>query len=99
MKLSELKEGEKGIIAKVRGRGAFRRRIMEMGFVTGKEVSVTKYAPLKDPVEYSIMGYEVSIRREEANQIEIYGTNDNSNESVSKFYGTTEEDTSARKKP
>ena len=56
MRLSDLSQGEKGIISKVRGRGAFRRRIMEMGFVSGKEVAVVKRAPLQDPIEYSILG-------------------------------------------
>ncbi len=71
MNLAELKTGEKGIITKVRGRGAFRKRIIEMGFVVGKQVIVVKNAPLKDPVEYNIMGYEVSLRRSEAALIEV----------------------------
>ncbi len=71
MRLSELKEGEKAIITKVLGRGAFRKRLIEMGFVRGQEVSVTKYAPLKDPIEYNIMDYEVSLRKSEANLVEI----------------------------
>lgn len=69
--LGDLKEGEKGVISKVRGRGAFRKRIMEMGFIKGKEVTVIKAAPLMDPVEYEIMNYEVSLRRSEANLIEV----------------------------
>ncbi|MEA3479312.1 MAG: ferrous iron transport protein B [Bacteroidota bacterium] len=69
--LGNLKEGEKGIIYKVRGRGAFRRRILEMGFVKGKEVTVVKSAPLMDPVEYQILNYDVSLRRSEANLIEV----------------------------
>jgi ferrous iron transport protein B len=91
LKLSELTEGQKGIIAKVKGQGAFRRRIMEMGFVAGKEVKVIKYAPLKDPVEYSIMGYEVSIRRDEAKLIEIYDEK-NLPESTNNYHGTTSEE-------
>lgn len=71
MFLSELKNGEFGIISKVRGRGAFRKRIIEMGFIRGKKVTVIKNAPLKDPIEYSILGYEVSLRRSEANLIEV----------------------------
>lgn len=71
MLLSELQNGEYGIISKVRGRGAFRKRIIEMGFIRGKKVTVIKNAPLKDPIEYSILGYEVSLRRTEANLIEI----------------------------
>ena len=71
MKLSELKRGEKGIITKVLGRGAFRRRIIEMGFIKGKEVEVITKAPLKDPTEYKLMDYEVSLRKSEAELIEI----------------------------
>lgn len=71
MLLSELKENEQAYIVKVRGRGAFRKRITEMGFVKGKEVKVIKPAPLKDPIEYSIMDYEVSLRKSEANLIEV----------------------------
>ena len=71
MKLSELKTGEKGIIAKVRGHGSFRKRVMEMGFVKGKTVTTVLYAPLQDPIKYSILGYEVSLRKSEADLIEI----------------------------
>jgi len=69
--LSDLSPGEKGIITKVKGRGAFRKRILEMGFVAGKEVSVIQRAPLMDPVEYNVMGYNVSLRNSEAMLIEI----------------------------
>jgi len=69
--LFDLREGERGLITKVRGRGAFRKRITEMGFVRGKEVSVVKSAPLLDPVEYKILGYNVSLRQTEARLIEI----------------------------
>jgi ferrous iron transport protein B len=71
MRLSELKTGEEGSIIQVKGRGAFRRRIMEMGFVNGEKIKVIKNAPLKDPIEYSLMGYRVSLRRSEADLIEI----------------------------
>ncbi len=71
MKLSDLSDNDRGIIFKVRGRGAFRKRILEMGFVKGKEVRVIKNAPLKDPVEYEIMGYQVSLRRSEASLIDV----------------------------
>ncbi|HAJ98482.1 MAG TPA: ferrous iron transport protein B [Bacteroidales bacterium] len=71
MLLSDLKEGEKGIILKVKGRGAFRKRILEMGFVPGKEVDVIKKAPLRDPIEYSILGYNVTLRTNEAQLIEV----------------------------
>ena len=71
MKLSELKTGEHGIIVKVSGHGGFRKRIIEMGFIKGKEVQVLLNAPLQDPVKYRIMGYEVSLRHSEAEQIEV----------------------------
>lgn len=71
MKLSELKNGESGYIVKVLGHGGFRKRIVEMGFIRGKEVKVLLNAPLQDPVKYKIMGYEVSLRRAEAAQIEV----------------------------
>lgn len=71
MQLSDLKNGEYGIVSKVRGKGAFRKRIIEMGFIRGKKVTVVKNAPLKDPIEYSVMGYEVSLRRAEASLIEV----------------------------
>ena len=71
MKLSELKTGEKGVIVKVLGHGGFRRRIIEMGFIKGKTVEVLLNAPLKDPIKYKIMGYEISLRRQEADMIEI----------------------------
>lgn len=71
MRLSELKDGQKGIIAKVRGRGKFRKRITEMGFIKGKEIAVVKDAPMRDPIEYELMGYSVSLRRAEATLIEI----------------------------
>ena len=85
--LSDLKQGEKGIIAKVKGRGAFRRRIMEMGFVPGKQVIVVKHAPLMDPVEYNIMGYEVSLRRAEAAMIVLYAPDQLPSENGHAFHG------------
>jgi ferrous iron transport protein B len=71
MLLSELKSGEEGAIIRVKGRGAFRRRIMEMGFIRGKQIKVIKNAPLKDPIEYSLLGYRVSLRRSESELIEV----------------------------
>ena len=71
MKLSELKTGQKAIIVKVAGHGGFRKRIIEMGFIKGKEVQVLLNAPLQDPVKYKIMGYEVSLRHSEAELIEV----------------------------
>ena len=71
MKLSDLHTGEHGIIVKVTGHGSFRKRIVEMGFIKGKKVDVLLNAPLMDPVKYKIMGYEVSLRRTEAEMIEV----------------------------
>lgn len=71
MRLSELQTGEKAYIKKVNGSGAFRKRILEMGFVRGQEVTSILNAPLKDPIKYGIMDYEVSLRRSEAVLIEI----------------------------
>ena len=71
MRLSELKTGEQGVIVKVLGHGGFRKRIVEMGFIKGKTVEVLLNAPLQDPVKYKLMGYEVSLRRHEAEMIEV----------------------------
>lgn len=71
MKLSELHTGQTGIIVKVMGHGGFRKRVVEMGFIKGKTVEVLLNAPLKDPVKYRIMGYEVSLRHSEADMIEV----------------------------
>jgi ferrous iron transport protein B len=71
MRLSELRTGEKGVIVKVLGHGGFRKRIVEMGFVKGKTVEVLLNAPLRDPVKYKIMGYEISLRHQEAEMIEV----------------------------
>ncbi|MFA5463621.1 MAG: ferrous iron transport protein B [Dysgonamonadaceae bacterium] len=71
MRLSELHTGEKAYIIKVNGSGAFRKRLLEMGFVRGQEIKSILNAPLKDPIKYNIMEYEVSLRRSEAVMIEI----------------------------
>ncbi len=71
MILSDLKTGEKAVIVRVHGHGSFRKRLIEMGFIKGKEVRVVLNAPLKDPIEYEIIGYKVSLRREEARLIEV----------------------------
>lgn len=92
MQLSELDNNERGVIVKVKGRGAFRRRITEMGFVKGQEVVVIKDAPLKDPVEYFIMGYKVSLRRSEADLIEVITPREALDQTDHKFNGTTFED-------
>ncbi|MDE5808059.1 MAG: ferrous iron transport protein B [Muribaculaceae bacterium] len=71
MRLSELKPGQTGVITKILGHGAFRKRVMEMGFVKGREVNVVLNAPLQDPVKYALMDYEVSLRRAEAELVEV----------------------------
>jgi len=71
MKLSELKNGETAVIVRVSGHGGFRKRIMEMGFVRGQDVTSVINAPMNDPIKYSIMGYDVSLRRSEAELITV----------------------------
>lgn len=71
IRLSELNTGEKGVIVKVLGHGGFRKRIVEMGFIKGKTVEVILNAPLKDPIKYRLLDYEISLRRQEAEMIEV----------------------------
>ena len=71
MNLSEIQTGESAVIVKVNGHGGFRKRLIEMGFISGKKVRVILNAPLKDPIEYEILGYKVSLRREEAEKIDV----------------------------
>ncbi len=87
MNLSELKTSEEAIIVKVKGFGAFRKRIIEMGFVKGKKVKVIKNAPLKDPIEYEIMDYKVSLRRSEAAMIEVISKEEAKNIAPPQFEG------------
>ena len=68
-KLSELKTGEKGIIERITGIGRFKQRLMEMGFVPGAEIEVERFAPLRDPIEYVLKGYHVSLRHDEADKV------------------------------
>ncbi len=71
MRLDELQTGQKAKIVKILGHGAFRKRLIEMGFVQGHDIEVLLHAPLKDPIKYSIMGYEISLRRSEAHLVEV----------------------------
>lgn len=71
MRLSDLKTGETGVIVKILGHGSFRKRVMEMGFVKGKKILVELNAPLHDPIKYKILDYEISLRRAEADLIEV----------------------------
>ncbi len=91
--LSDIKTGDEAIITKVLGHGAFRKRITEMGFVKGEKVIVIKNAPLQDPVEYEIMGYKVSLRRSEAELVEVVSIEDAKHLSEIKFEGTIDENT------
>ncbi len=76
MRLSDLTTGQSAVIVKILGHGAFRKRVMEMGFVKGHTIAAVLAAPLRDPVKYSIMGYEVSLRRAEASMIEVMPLDD-----------------------
>ena len=71
MNLSQLPTGQKAVIVRVHGHGSFRKRLIEMGFIQGKEIRVVLNAPLRDPIEYEMIGYRVSLRREEAALIEV----------------------------
>jgi len=90
-RLAGLKTGEEAIIKYVFGQGAFRKRISEMGFVKGQKVKVIKNAPMKDPVEYEIMGYKVSLRRSEAEMIEVVALEDAVEIMSGKFAGTIDQ--------
>ncbi len=92
MKLSELSNGSEGVIVKVKGYGAFRKRIIEMGFVKGKIVTVIKNAPLKDPIEYQILDYKVSLRRSEAMLIEVVTKEEALQQAPQDFLGTFTDD-------
>ena len=76
MKLSDLHTGQIAVIAKVGGHGGFRKRIVEMGFIKGKKIKVVLNAPLRDPIEYELMGYKISLRREEAALVEVISEED-----------------------
>ena len=70
-KLSDLKIGEKAVVTAVRGEGAVRRRLFDMGITPGAEVYLRKKAPLGDPMEIAIRGYELTLRKIEANNVEV----------------------------
>lgn len=97
MFLSELKSGEQGIIVGVKGRGAFRRRITEMGFIKNKTVSVIRNAPLNDPIEYQILGYKVMLRRSEASLIEVITPEEAGIEQLSAYNGVFADESLVRK--
>ena len=69
--LNELKPGESATVARLNGEGAVKRRIMDMGITKGIRLTVRKVAPLGDPVEITVRGYELSLRLDEAAKIEV----------------------------
>ena len=71
MTLKEMKVGQEGTVVSIGEKGPVRRRIMDMGVTPGAIVKVIKVAPLGDPIEVNIRGYELSLRKEEANQIVV----------------------------
>lgn len=90
--LSEIPTGERCMIVKVHGHGGFRHRILELGFVRGEIVSVLKNAPLRDPVEYEIMGTHVSLRHSEAARIDVVSLSKDAHPDLTQdFHGTLEE--------
>ena len=94
-KLSELNPSEKGYIVKIQGYGGFRKRIIEMGFIKGHQVEVLRKAPLGDPITYRIMGYEVSLRRSVAEQIEVISEKEAEilmSQNPTQYFGTFSED-------
>ena len=91
MRLSELKTGEKAVIVKVLGHGGFRKRIVEMGFIKGKTVEVLLNAPLRDPVKYKIMGYEISLRHQEAEMVEVI-SEEEAKQMQNPYHGSLTED-------
>ncbi|MGQ7871437.1 ferrous iron transport protein B [Sunxiuqinia sp. sy24] len=92
MRLSEVKNNETVIITKVLGHGSFRKRIMEMGFVRGKEVKVIKNAPFKGPIEFKILDYNITLRRSEASLIEVISVHEAEEQINSSFDGVIDQD-------
>lgn len=90
MRLSELKNGEEGVVVKIHGHGAFRKRVIEMGFVRGRVIKVELDAPLRDPVKYKVMGYDVSLRRSEADMIDVIRLEENEDRPKTPTPGTVE---------
>ena len=93
MQLSELKSGEEAVIVKIHGHGAFRKRVMEMGFVRGRKVTAILTAPLRDPVKYRLMGYEVSLRRSEADLIDVIAIDNSTTADDSRPHSTASQPT------
>lgn len=95
MRLSDLETGDKTVVVKVYGHGGFRKRIVEMGFTKGKVIERLRCAPLQDPVEYNLMGYNVSLRVNEARNIEVVSLAEAQSLQDKEYHGTiTEQDIS-----
>ncbi len=99
MKLSEVKHSESVIIIKVLGHGSFRRRISEMGFVKGKEIKVIKNAPFNGPFEFKILNYNISLRKSEADLIEVVPVNEFINTENETYSGVIEKKTKLVNRP
>lgn len=69
--LKQIAVGERAVVTRIHGEGAVKRRIMDMGLTRGTEVRVRKLAPLGDPIELTVRGYELSIRKADAEQVEV----------------------------
>ena len=69
--LKDVKIGEKAMVKKIHGEGAIKRRIMDMGLTKGTEVIVRKVAPLGDPIEMTVRNYELSLRKADAEMVEV----------------------------
>lgn len=92
MKLSEVKHSETVVITKVLGHGSFRKRISEMGFIKGKEVKVIKNAPFNGPFEFKIINYNISLRKSEADLIEVIPVNDFVKDENENYQGVIDRD-------
>lgn len=99
MRLDELNSGQEARIVKILGHGAFRKRLIEMGFVKGRDIKVMLHAPLRDPVKYSIMGYEVSLRRAEAHLVEVVPVGEGGPSIARERHDTAENDTDFQLSP
>ena len=69
--LKDLAVGQRATVVKVHGQGAVKRRIMDMGITRGAEIAVRKVAPLGDPMELNVRGYELSVRKADAQMVEV----------------------------
>lgn len=92
MRLSDLNPGQAAVVVKILGHGAFRKRMIEMGFIKGRVVNVLLDAPLRDPIKYRLMDYEVSLRRSEADLVEVVAVDDENQPAPLKGTGLESDD-------